>query len=162
MQALPNHPGIPPLIALVRAMRDCCKRQEGEMCQKLGLNGSQFACLLIMPENDELNVQQIAYDMELSPSRASRIIDTLVQAGLLERKARDHDRRQQHVLLTELGRQKLQEAYELLAECEQKFLSHLSVQKSRELQELMTAVLNAMAQEDRAQEAKILSALEVD
>ena len=89
MTGPPENPAIPPLIGLVRAMRDCCQRQEGEMCQKLGLNASQFACLLAMPEDDELNVQQVAKVMELSPSRASRIVDSLVQEGLLERKTSD-------------------------------------------------------------------------
>ena len=162
MEGSPDNPHIPPLIGLVRAMRDCCQRQEGEMCQKLGLNASQFACLLAMPKDDELNVQQIAKVMELSPSRASRIVDSLVQEGLLERKTPDNDRRQQHVILTAFGRQKLQTAYLLLAECEQKLLSYFSAQKSRELEELLTSVLSAMAQGDRIKKAKIISAIEVD
>ena len=39
---------------LVRAMRDCCQRQEGEMCLQLALTASQFASLLAMPETGEL------------------------------------------------------------------------------------------------------------
>jgi len=161
MEGSPDNPAIPPLIGLVRVMRDCCQRQEGEMCQKLGLNASQFACLLAMPKDAELNVQQIARVMELSPSRTSRIVDSLVQEGLLERKNSDNDRRQQHVILTAFGYQKLQTAYVLLAECEQKLFSYLSAQKSRELEELLTSVLDAMGQGDRVKKVKIISALEV-
>jgi DNA-binding MarR family transcriptional regulator len=158
MEGSPDNHGIPPLIGLVRAMRDCCQRQEGEMCQKLGLNASQFACLLVMPENAELNVQQIANVMDLSPSRTSRIVDSLVQEGLFERKTPDKDRRQQHVVLTAFGREKLQTAYLLLAECEQKLLSYFSAQKFRELEELLTSVVKAMAHGDRVKRAKIISA----
>lgn len=137
---------IPPLIGLVRAMRDCCQRQEGEMCQKLGLNVSQFACLLAMPETAELTVQQVAKAMDLSASRASRIVDSLVQEGLLQRKSSSHDRRQQYLSLSPAGRAKWQMACLLLAECEEKLLSHLSTQKSKELEKLLTAVISAMTQ----------------
>ena len=137
---------VPPLISLVRAMRDCCQRQEGEMCQKLGLNVSQFACLLAMPETGELTVHQVAKAMELSPSRASRIVDSLVQENLLERKTSTNDRRQQYLGLTSAGRSKWQMAHTLLVECEQKLLTHLSGQKSKDLEELLTAVINAMTQ----------------
>ena len=77
------------MIGLVRAMRDCCQRQEGEMCHKLSLTASQFACLLAMPETGELTVHQVAKVMGLSPSRASRIVDSLVREGLLERQTTD-------------------------------------------------------------------------
>jgi DNA-binding MarR family transcriptional regulator len=153
---------VPPLIGLVRAMRDCCQRQEGEMCHKLDLNVSQFACLLAMPETGELTVHQVAKAMELSPSRASRIVDSLVQENLLERKTSINDRRQQYLCLTSVGRAKWQTAHLLLAECEQKLLSHLSGHKSKELEKLLTAVINAMTQGVWVKKAENGSALEVD
>jgi MarR family transcriptional regulator, organic hydroperoxide resistance regulator len=140
----PQGTAIPPLINLVRAMRDCCQRQEGEICQKLGINVSQFACLLVMPETGELTIHQVAKAMELSPSRASRVVDSLVQENLLERKTSAQDRRQQDICLTSAGLSKWQTARLLLRECEQKLLTHLSTQKSQELEKLLTAVINAM------------------
>jgi len=114
------------------------------MCQKLGLNVSQFACLLAMPETGKLTVHQVAKAMDLSPSRASRIVDSLVQENLLERKTSTNDRRQQYLGLTSAGHAKWQMAHKLLVECEQKLSTHLSGQKSQELEVLLTAVINAM------------------
>lgn len=145
MQGSPKNSAVPRLIGLVRAMRDCCQRQEGEMCHKLALTASQFACLLALPETGDLTVHQVAKAMGLSPSRASRIIDSLVRQGLLERQTTASDRRQQHLTLTLAGRSKWHTAQMLLVECEQKLLSQLTAQGSRDLEEALKTVINAMS-----------------
>jgi DNA-binding MarR family transcriptional regulator len=152
--AFPENPGVPRLIGLVRAMRDCCQRQEGEMCDKLSLTASQFACLLAMPDTGELTIHQIGNVMGLSPSRASRITDSLVRGGLLDRKTMTHDRRQLQLTLTEKGRQKWQTAHMLLQECEQKLLKHMSGQNSRELEETFRTVIKAFTEGVRVEKVK--------
>jgi MarR family transcriptional regulator, organic hydroperoxide resistance regulator len=138
-----NYP-VPRLVGLVRALRDCCQQQEGEMCHRLALTASQFACLLAMPETSSLNIQEVSQAMGLSPSRASRVVDSLVRSGLMDRSSADHDRRQQVLALTPIGRSKWQAAHKLLLECEQKLLSHLSGPLSQELAEAFETVIKAL------------------
>ncbi len=64
------------------------------------------------------------------------------------------DRRQQHLTLTEKGRQKWQTAHMLLQECEQKLLKHLSGQNSRELEEAFRTVIKAFTQGARVEKVK--------
>jgi DNA-binding MarR family transcriptional regulator len=144
LEGTPKDHAVPLLTGLVRTIRDCCQRQEGELCQKLGLNPSQFACLLAMPEQaGEFNVHEVAEVMGLSPSRASRIVDSLVRGGLLSRRTLNSDRRTQLVALTSAGQAKWQEAHKLLAECERKLLAHLSPQRRRELAETLKDLIQA-------------------
>jgi DNA-binding MarR family transcriptional regulator len=132
------------LLGLVRTMRDCCQRQEGEMCQKLALTASQFGCLLAIPEPaGELHVHQVAESTGLSASRASRIVDSLVRAGLLNRRTMDKDRRAQLVTLTRVGREKWHMARQLLAECEARLLAHLPPQRSQEMRETLRMLISA-------------------
>jgi DNA-binding MarR family transcriptional regulator len=138
---------IPRLIGLVRTLRECCQRQETEMCHLLALTGSQFACLLAMPETDACNVQEVAQAMGLSPSRTSRVVDSLVRSGLLDRSAQENNRRKQVLVLTPLGRSKWRSARKLLLECEQKLLSQLTAQPSHELEEAFRMVIAALAKE---------------
>ena len=152
---------VPLLIGLVRTIRDCCQQKEDEMCQQLALTVSQFACLLAMPETGALNVHQFAEAMGLSPSRASRVVDSLVREGLLERQTTDDDRRQQHLTLTSAGRAKWHKAHMLLMECEQKLLSQLSAQRSRELAEALKTVIKALKERAREQQETKDSALVV-
>ena len=134
---------VPLLIGLIRIIRDFCQRQERETCHKLGLTSSQLAFLLAMPERAEFNVHQVAEVMGLSPSRASRVADSLVRHGLLYRRTADSDRRTQLLELTPAGRNKWQAARKLLVECEEKLLSNLTAQRSRELEEALKTLVNA-------------------
>jgi DNA-binding MarR family transcriptional regulator len=155
MKNTSNSQAIPLLIGLVRRIRDCCQRKEGEICQELTLTSSQFACLLAMPETGALNVNELGEAIELSPSRTSRVVDSLVRLGLLDRQTTDNDRRQQHLTLTSAGLAKWHKAHLLLGECEQRLLSHLSGQQARELEDALKMVIQALkvgAQEQ--QEAK--------
>jgi DNA-binding MarR family transcriptional regulator len=119
MNDISQNSAVPLLTGLVRAIRDCCQQKEGMLCKKLGVTRSQFACLVALPEPAaELNVQQVSTAMGLSPSRACRVVDSLVRRGLLLRRVMDSDRRIQLVALTAAGRKKWQQAQKLLAECE--------------------------------------------
>jgi DNA-binding MarR family transcriptional regulator len=134
MNDVSPNPAVPLLTGLVRTIRDCCQQKEGMLCKKLGVTRSQFACLLALPEPAaEMNVHQVSTAMGLSPSRACRVVDSLVRRGLLVRHAMDSDRRIQLVALTEAGRKKWQQAQKLLGECEEKLQEHLPAEHTQEL-----------------------------
>ncbi len=144
MKVAPQNSAVPPLVGLVRAVRDCCQRKEGELCRRLALTASQFACLLCLPESAGcLSVREVAKIMGLSPSRASRVVDSLVRAGLLSRRSLDRDRRLQLLALTSTGQQKWAAAQKLLQECEEHLLAGMNAYGSRELQESLTALIEA-------------------
>ncbi len=144
MRVGPQNPDIPPLVGMVRTIRDCCQRKEREMCRKLALTASQFACLLSMPaQTDALNVRQVAKTLRLSPSRTSRIVDSLVRRGLVDRGTTDSDRRRQMLTLTSGGLQKRLLAHQLLGECEELLLSRLSDHPLEELEETLEALIKA-------------------
>jgi len=135
---------LPLLVSLVRAMRDCCQRQEKEICRKLSLTPSELACLLAIQERDhKFSVHEVAKLMGLSQSRASRVIDSLACDGLLHRQTADSDRRTQLLALTPAGLKKWYAARKLMIECEQKVLASLTPQKSREMEELLKTLLKA-------------------
>ncbi len=140
----PENQAVPLLVGLVRKIRDCCQRKEGEMCRKLALTASQFACLVAIPAPDgEFKVNEVAEVLGLSPSRTSRIVDSLVRGGLFSRWTLESDRRTQLVALTSAGREKWQEAHKLLAECERRLLAHLTPQRKRELAETLKTLISA-------------------
>ena len=144
MKVAPQNTVVPLLIGLIRTIRDCCLRQETEMCRKLVLTPSQLACLLAVPaQAKEFNVEQVAKVMGLSPSRTGRVIDSLVRSGLLCRRTADSDRRIHLLALTPAGGKKCHEAGILLVECEKNLLSKLPHQRSKELEEALKTLVNA-------------------
>ncbi len=144
MEDVNQNPAVPLLTGLVRAIRDCCQQKEGVLCKKLRLTRSQFACLVALPEPAaELNVHQVSTAMGLSPSRACRVVDSLVRRGLLIRRALDSDRRIQLVALTASGRKKWQQAQKLLGECEEKLRDQLPTERTQELAETLQTLIDA-------------------
>lgn len=144
MKTVSQNPAVPLLTGLVRAIRDCCQEKEGMLCKKLGLTRSQFACLVALPEPAaELNVHQVSTAMGLSPSRACRVVDSLVRGGLLVRRTMDNDRRIQLVALTAAGRKKWQQAQKLLTECEEKLAGQLPAERTQELAKTLKTLIDA-------------------
>ena len=142
MKDITQNSAVPLLTGLVRTIRDCCLQKEGMLCKKLRLTRSQFACLLALPEPAaQLNVHQVATAMGLSPSRACRVVDSLVRRSLLIRHALESDRRIQLVALTAAGRKKWQQAQKLLAECEEKLQEQLPAERTQELAETLQTVV---------------------
>jgi DNA-binding MarR family transcriptional regulator len=132
------------LTGLIRAIRDCCQRREEEMCKQLDLTSSQFACLIAVPRQPgELAIQDIATALGLSHSRTSRIVDSMVRDGLLNRHTMASDRRTQLVSMTPRGKKKWQAVQKLQEECEKKLREHLNVHRPQKLEGALKALADA-------------------
>lgn len=133
-----------PLISLIRALRACCEQREEEFCQRLGLTASQFSCLAAVPNQaEELSIQQIARLMNLSPSRASRVVDSMVITGLLVRRPLQTDRRTQLVAMTAKGKKIWQAVHRLLEDCEKRLRKQMKKRQPRELEEALQSLIES-------------------
>jgi DNA-binding MarR family transcriptional regulator len=61
--------------------------------------------VLVLTSQATCNVSAVAEDLRVHMSNATRICDRLVEAGLLERRRAEHDRRQVLLALTPQGRE---------------------------------------------------------
>jgi DNA-binding MarR family transcriptional regulator len=81
-----------------------CQEKEAWLAKEHGLFQAEFKCLRLFGSNESLNNTQISDRMKLSPSRLTRIIDTLVQKGYMKREIDQHDRRNMRVFLSRRGK----------------------------------------------------------
>ncbi len=63
-----------------------------------------MATLFILDEESELTVKQVAELLGRSLSATSRLLDQLVEQGLVSRREDEHDRRAKRITITESGR----------------------------------------------------------
>lgn len=94
---------------MLRAIRRILKRSAKYsklLARESGLTVPQLVCLRAVAELGprERTLAHVADLAELSPPTASRIVDRLVQSGLLARERDDADRRKVFLSLTEAGR----------------------------------------------------------
>ena len=81
-----------------------CQEKEAWLAEKHGLFQAEFKCLRLIRSDESLNNTQISKRMKLSPSRSTRIIDTLVQKGYMKREIEQSDRRNMSLFLSRRGK----------------------------------------------------------
>jgi DNA-binding MarR family transcriptional regulator len=81
-----------------------CQEKEAWLAKEHGLFQAEFKCIRLFGSNESLNNTQISDRMKLSPSRLTRIIDTLVQKGYMKREIDQYDRRNMRVFLSRRGK----------------------------------------------------------
>ncbi len=110
-------------------MRD---RNEISCC---GVTVSQCYALDALGENGELTMVQLAKHLFLDKSTATRVIDPLVQRGLVERQSSSRDRREIIVRLTAAGAKLQQRIRAELHTSQRQILERLPVEKREQVLE---------------------------
>lgn len=80
-------------------------------------------------ERGESNPMRLAEHLDIPPSSASRLLDRLVESGLLARADDPDDRRKTRLSLTDRGRSTADDARQLLEEILSAALSHVPEEK---------------------------------
>jgi DNA-binding MarR family transcriptional regulator len=88
-----------------------CQVKREKMAERLHLTVAEFKLLRGFRVDETLSVNDLAKRIELSSSRLTRIIDGLVEKGLVWREIGSRDRRVMEISLTPKGR-KIQEELE--------------------------------------------------
>lgn len=81
-----------------------CQEKEARVAEQHGLFPSEFKCLRLLGDNENLNNKDIAKKMNLSPSRLTRIIDGLVTKGYMLREIDIEDRRNMRLKVVRKGK----------------------------------------------------------
>ncbi|NJD59996.1 MAG: hypothetical protein C3F13_06325 [Anaerolineales bacterium] len=98
-----------------------------------GLTMGQFGALLHIFKTEGCGVSDIGSDMGITNSAASQMMDRLVQLQLVTRSEDPKDRRSKQIVLTDKGRQILQEG----TLTNQKWLETLAISMTPDEQELV-------------------------
>ena len=64
----------------------------------------QLATLLLLDEEGELTIKQVTEILGRSVSATSRLLDQLVERGMVSRREDEHDRRSKRIAITEKGK----------------------------------------------------------
>lgn len=106
--------------------------------------------VLVLASEDGCRVSTIAEDLSVHPSNATRIVDRLVTAGLVERRRDDADRRQVLVVLTEPGRRLYETAMDLRRTRIEAALAQLSAAERRDLVTVLARFTDAALEQSGA------------
>ncbi len=91
------------LSELIFQLRCNCISRDESIRDECNLSPVEFRALTSLSKNDRVSATVFAEKLELSPSRVSRVIDRMVQTGLIAVEANATDRRGVFIALTETG-----------------------------------------------------------
>ena len=124
-------------------------RLEADMERECGLPLTWYEVLLklSLAEGGRLRMLDLSRSLLLSKSGVTRLVDRMVEAGLVEREASAEDRRVTWACLSEEGRVRFRAAVPVhLRGIEERFTDHLSDQEVRTLRKALRRVLEANGQ----------------
>jgi DNA-binding MarR family transcriptional regulator len=95
------------LVLCVKAAQRELERRMNEAMRPLGLTGAQADALTVIGQAGPLSLQELGELLIAEAGHPSRLVDRLVDAGLVDRRPAEDDRRRIVLSLTRAGRSKL-------------------------------------------------------
>jgi len=108
--------------------------------RRFGLTRAQWAVLAKLERTEGLKQTEIADLMEIQPITLTRLIDKLCDAGLIERRSDDTDRRVNRLYLTQASRPLMEKLAVLRSEITQSALASLSNEETHQLVDQLESV----------------------
>jgi DNA-binding MarR family transcriptional regulator len=103
----------------------------------------QMATLLLLDEEGELTIKQIAELVGRSVSATSRLLDQLVERGMVSRREDERDRRAKRVAITESGQALIATLEQRRAEAQIAVMEYLSAEERAEVTRAMALLAEA-------------------
>jgi DNA-binding MarR family transcriptional regulator len=117
-------------------MKKCFMRHIGP----LDLKTVEFSVLVLVASNQTVNQKQLGQALDVSAPNLAVILDRLQERGLIQRVRSEQDRREQHIKLTDAGRELGARAEKIAATMETNWLRMLSEAERLLLLELLRKV----------------------
>jgi DNA-binding MarR family transcriptional regulator len=130
------------LMRLVFTLRPALGEDLQRAC---GLSSTEYSVLMHLSESPgrQLRMSELADRTSLSPSRISRVIDAMSEAGLVERRTGSGDGRSMFAALTKAGQTRLRRAWpHHLRSVRQRAFDHLTPEETR----LLGPILQRLAE----------------
>jgi DNA-binding MarR family transcriptional regulator len=113
------------IIDYIFQLKKKCLIEEGLIGKEVGLLPSEIHCVEALSGGENISGHHLSERMGLSPSRGSRVIDGLIDKGLLVRNVDPEDRRYNLISLTEKGESVRENVEKAKKICEQKITSQM-------------------------------------
>src|SRR5690348_1470811 len=103
----------------------------------------QLATLLLLDVEGELTIKQLTEFLGRSISATSRLLDQLVERGMVSRREDEHDRRSKRIAITEQGRKLIATLEQRRADAQIAVMEYYSAEEQAEINRAMTLLAEA-------------------
>jgi DNA-binding MarR family transcriptional regulator len=111
---------------LINQIVHCCEDKRLYESQRLGLPYAELRCLMLFEGERYLTVKGISQRLEVAKSRVTKLVNGLVQKGLVETIVDPQDARIKLINLTSAGRRKSEEIADFHREIHERILLNIT------------------------------------
>jgi DNA-binding MarR family transcriptional regulator len=117
------------MMDLIFRLKSKCIENETEIMKESQLSRSEFNGIERLNAGELISGKLFSEKLDLSPSRASRIVERMVQKGFLVRNFDSSDRRKCQIALSDKGLKVKRQIKQMRSSCERKFEKMFSPQE---------------------------------
>ncbi|WP_394173182.1 MarR family winged helix-turn-helix transcriptional regulator [Guptibacillus hwajinpoensis] len=131
----------------VQQISHLVKQLQNERLVKEDLSISHMNVMFVLYEEDRVNQSHIQNNLGIKASSLSKLIDILIQKGLVTRESPAGDARSKIICLTDLGKEKQSQLYNVRDELEKQLTEHLSEAETKQLAKMLSQVKRNIVKE---------------
>jgi DNA-binding MarR family transcriptional regulator len=132
------------LVDLIYRLKASCIAGELDLMAEAGLSPAEYNGIAAMESGETFCGSDISLKMNLSPSRASRVIEQMVQKGYFKRETDTADRRKCNITLADKGIQLKKQIQEARKTCETRIREKLTQQEIDALSVTLEKIIQVM------------------
>ncbi|MGB9792645.1 MAG: MarR family winged helix-turn-helix transcriptional regulator [Thermacetogeniaceae bacterium] len=128
---------------LVDELLQLCQKREKHLLQNAGITSVELRALRFLGEGKR-TMRELAKGLRLSPSRVTRVVDSLSRKNLIRREDCPEDRRLCPVSLTDEGAERLRQGEEAVYRFQREATRFLSDEEKAEVKRVLGRFVEAM------------------
>ncbi len=132
------------LQSLITEMVECCQDKNLYEINKFGLPYAEINCLMLFKGERYLTVKNIARRLDVAKSRVTKLVESLIGKGLLDRINDPRDARIKLISTTQAGRSRLEEIDVFHKKIHQKILLQLDLDERKNMLSFLERLRSAM------------------
>ncbi|MFF4362688.1 MarR family winged helix-turn-helix transcriptional regulator [Streptomyces sp. NPDC001604] len=135
----------PSLLYMVKQVELVVRSHLDELVKPSGITALQYTALTVLERHDGLSAAQLARDSFVTAQSIADLVRSLEGRGLVRRERNPHNRRELLILLTDAGRELLEQFAAPVRELEERMVRDLTAHQTEQLRQALTKAWHALS-----------------
>lgn len=135
----------PSLLYMVKQVELVVRSHLDELVRPAGITALQYTALTVLERHDGLSAAQLARDSFVTAQSIADLVRSLENRGLVRRERNPRNRRELLILLTDAGRQLLEQHAEPMRALEERMVRDLTAHQTEQFRQALSKAWHALS-----------------
>ncbi|MGW2567189.1 MarR family winged helix-turn-helix transcriptional regulator [Streptomyces sp. NPDC001537] len=135
----------PSLLYMVKQVELVVRSHLDELVKPSGITALQYTALTVLERHDGLSAAQLARDSFVTAQSIADLVRSLESRGLVRRERNPRNRRELLILLTDAGRELLEQFATPVRELEERMVRDLTAHQTEQLRQALSKAWHALS-----------------